>query len=69
MGPISHQNRIFGDTFQKFCLRDLFNTMMTLSLLSKDCQQALKELTCLLKCPMDQWKISLNQEQRVRGSS
>lgn len=69
MRPISHKNKMFGATFQKVSFSDLHNTMTTLSLLSKDCQQALKELTCLLKCHTDQWKVSLNQEQNVRGSS
>lgn len=62
--PISHKNRMFWDTFQKFPFRDLFNAITTLSLFSKDCHQALKELTCLLKCPIGQWKIFLNQERK-----
>lgn len=40
---------------------------MTLSLLSKGCQQALKELTCPLNAPTGQWK-SLSQEQKCRFS-
>lgn len=37
--------------------RDLFNTIVTLSLLAKGCQQDLKELTCPLNGPTGQWKL------------
>lgn len=69
MEPISHKNRMFGGTLQKFSSKDLHNTITTLSLLSKDCQQALKELTCLLKRPVGQGKIPLVRNRKSEALS